>query len=139
MNLKTKHMIATELRVGNLVKAKNTNGNPNKWVVIKVKPEHIVTCSDKPKWFKPIPLTEKWLLKLGFEFWCNELGVKCFSKCYGIEFITIAENGYWTICAGLNNNSARWRMGNNYPFINSVHQLQNLYWGLCGEELKIEL
>lgn len=110
-------MKVTELRVGNLVKAKHTNGNPNKWVVIKVKPEHIVTCSDNPKWFKPIPLTEKILNKCcnqspGFFRYKNRLIVK--------------RDGEW------------FDYGSNVK-LEYLHQFQNFIFATTKKELKIEL
>lgn len=74
---------------------------------------------------KPIPLTEEWLLKFGFEKLCStEKGFKQnvysmrnpslqiyeLSKGYGVSF--------W--------------IGNE---LKHVHQLQNLYFALTGEEL----
>lgn len=140
-------MKSTDLRIGNLVSI----ANPEKVFVGEVITNEfsiseigqLVALGERGKWWRldeiaPIPLTEEWLLKLGFEYLNTELEVKIFYKSYGVEFITIAENGYWTIRAGLKGNSAMWRMGNNYPFINSVHQLQNLYHSLTGEELIIK-
>ena len=115
-------MKATELRVGNLVKAKHTNGNPNKWVVIQIKPEHIVTCSDKPKWFKPIPLTEEWLIKFRFS--------------YMVDY-TIQINGF-TICFEKQGKHLFCFLESIGLEIYYVHQLQSLYFSLTNQELKIE-
>jgi hypothetical protein len=87
--------------------------------------------------FEPIPITEEILLKGGFEFWCDELGVKCFYKIYGIEYICIAINGFYQLRSGLKDSDAAWRLGNNYPFIKYLHQLQNLYFALTNTELEI--
>lgn len=111
-------MKATELRVGNLVKAKHTNGNPNKWVVIKVKPEHIVTCSDKPKWFKPIPLTEKILEKC-----CEANTVGTFR--YKSRLIVKREQEWFDY-------------GSNVK-LDYLHQFQNFIFATTKKELKIEL
>src|SRR3990167_4812212 len=59
-------MKPTDLRVGNIIKTKHSNGNPNGWSAITVNPVHIQTCYDHNDWFKGIPLTEKWLKDFGF-------------------------------------------------------------------------
>lgn len=76
--------------------------------------------------FDPIPLTEEWLLKFGFEniggyLWnCRELGENRFiNNPYGITHFEI--KGHY-----------------EKKHIQYVHQLQNLYWCLCGKELTIE-
>lgn len=63
------------------------------------------------KKIKPIPITEKWLLKLGFE----PIGFDCYSFD-GCEF-SFEENSFFK------------------KYVNSVHQLQNLYFALTGKEL----
>lgn len=143
-------MKATELRVGNLVKAKHTNGNPNKWVVIQIKPEHIVTCSDNPKWFKPIPLTENIIEKIGFELYDyedigeplegqeNDFIILSYKK-HKNKYVYYTLDGVsprlyqFIICRETDNNSFV------LAEINYLHQLQNLYFALTGEELKIKL
>jgi hypothetical protein len=83
-------------------------------------------------YYQPLPLTEEWLLRMGFEYeqdekaFCitNELGVK-----YGVcKF----ENNWSLILYSLDD----WQVATHIKF---VHELQNLYWCLCGEELKINL
>ncbi len=70
----------------------------------------------------PIPLTEEILIKAGFK---EEYDGWVFGKTI---FITKDDDG--------------WHVGNFGFFINSIqylHQLQNLYFALTGEEIKIEL
>ena len=106
-------MKATELRIGNYY---DNNG-----VVSIVSPNTIeeVWVAER-SWVKPIPLTEEWLLKFGFEIGYNKtkmLDVYC--KDFGI--LIERSNG-----------------GNFYykkVYISSVHQLQNLYFALTNEEL----
>jgi hypothetical protein len=80
----------------------------------------------KPVNLMPIPLTEEWLLKFGFKesgrdiniiHWYN--GV-IYLNSYELDF-----NGYWL----------RYYRGRIHCKINYVHQLQNLYFALTGEEL----
>jgi hypothetical protein len=118
------NMKATELRIGNKVLYKNgiidviiisgisysfgkydVTINPNrKWIMVDIK-----TIS-------PIPLTEEWLLKFGFESLLSGAGyVKNRTE------IGYNHNGFYIITSGLK--------------IEYVHQLQNLYFALTGEEL----
>jgi spore maturation protein CgeB len=69
--------------------------------------------------WKPIPLTEEWLLKLGFipnpyedRYEKGVLHVECMK--------TKGETYLWV---------------ENMPHIKYVHELQNLYFALTGEEL----
>jgi len=65
---------------------------------------------------KPIPLTEEWLVRFGFKkHYDNEFLLGNYSIRYGLLYY----NGYRCHEIG----------------INSVHQLQNLYFALTGQEL----
>jgi hypothetical protein len=70
--------------------------------------------------YKPIPLTEDWLLKLGFE----EMNLHLNWKKRNHQMIL--NDGVFRI----------WLNGYNKE-IKYVHQLQNLYYALTGEELTI--
>ena len=73
-------------------------------------------------YFEPIPLTEDWLKRLGLTQYSRET--------YNIGLIWVE---YY--------NSTEWEVSlttDCYPSdIQYVHQLQNLYFALTGEELKI--
>ena len=71
--------------------------------------------------FKPIPLTEEWLLKLGFYKYKGDN-----SDCF--------LNGFETAC----NMRMLFYKGSLIKNINFVHQIQNLYFALTGEELTIK-
>jgi hypothetical protein len=71
---------------------------------------------------KPIPLTEEWLLKIGFEN--NEAEKKYCKKCITLY---MEDNLFWC--------DIFW----DSLEIKSVHQLQNLYFALTNEELTIKL
>lgn len=86
-----------------------------------------------PEYFlpKPIPLTEDWLIKLGFKQWVNfgrktynyDLMPLCnFSYCFVTKKVMILENG---------NSMSHWIERK----IEYVHELQNLYFALRGKEL----
>jgi hypothetical protein len=116
-------MKANELRIGNLV-------NYNEGGIFKVIGIHEfgIDCEDEIETtymeyenFKPIPLTEEWLLKFGFEermfgWWSDVLFLR-----------TENRNGYFYDWQKTNQTTG--------TYIEYVHQLQNLYFALTGEEL----
>lgn len=75
----------------------------------------------------PIPLTEEWLLKLGFEYRKEILFDGWYSKLINYNSIRIFkdENGFFKYYSSI-------------TYIQHVHQLQNLYFALTGEELTIK-
>ncbi len=79
--------------------------------------------SNRMEDIEPIPLTEEWLLKFGFE-----------KTWYGVEDALIelqkTEKGYI-----LSINCNEYTEGKEFYY---VHQLQNLYFALTGEELTIK-
>jgi hypothetical protein len=116
-------MTAQELRIGNwlhysdvrIVKPERRNKD------FQVIADDISYLSDYPQtnWIQPIPLTEEWFLKFGFESIYS-------GTCYVQKRVEIAYNsmqGFYIIMSGLK--------------IEYVHQLQNLYFALTGEELTI--
>jgi hypothetical protein len=76
--------------------------------------------------FEPIKITEEWLLKLGFEYNDN-IGIY---QNGGFD-VDIEDDVY---CHFYMNDYGDW-----YKYIEYVHQLQNLYFALTGEELTVEL
>ena len=75
--------------------------------------------------FKPIPLTEEWLLKFGFE-------------PKGTEPIMFTNGRYNYFPSSKYFGNTRNNGGLIHSNVRHVHQLQNLYFALTGEELKIE-
>lgn len=76
--------------------------------------------------FEPISLTEEWLIKFGFEKGSDIMG-----DCFYIESdksddfsLSVLGNGFYIHGIELS--------------INNVHQLQNLYYVLTGEQLTIK-
>jgi hypothetical protein len=123
-------MKASELRIGNLVR-NNMNGEilkPCDVLCYGINTYNIVGLNYG--FIEPIPLTEEWLLKFGFEKVNNELtniaplNLPCtfnlpntpFSFCQG-KLILITGTGDFCV---------------NTEY---VHQFQNLYFALTGEEL----
>jgi hypothetical protein len=81
-------------------------------------------------YFEPIPLTEGWFLKFGFEFYETEK-----SKVYRLDgfLITYVVQGRFKGKKYLKFHSVTFE---NFGHIQSVHQLQNLYFALTNKELK---
>lgn len=106
-------MTAQELRIGNWV----VNVDEY-WEVRLVDFNSMYIEKSCP--FKPIPLTEEWLLKFGFKF-----------KSYGYgdtEWKQWSFNGYSLNSFTCNTSGVD---------VKYLHQLQNLYFALTGEELKV--
>lgn len=121
-------MKANELRIGNTVHVPQTKQD----ATISVIHEHLGVCVNNNilvvlsfNDIEPIPLTEEWLLKFGF----NNDG-----------------EDPWEISIGRYDDRA-WNvylMGKHCEKLghirrlSSVHQLQNLYFALTGQELEIK-
>ena len=116
-------MKATELRIGNWVKLSSlTDGTESD---IEVGAFHFNEIGRTVKYqYKPIPLSKEWLERFGFNFDVNSglykksgFEVEVFN--IGVEFY-LGEYGSW------------------FLFVEHVHQLQNLYFALTGEELELK-
>ena len=121
-------MRTRELRIGNYVS--HYVGDDLKVDVIADVGYHLLSSpksitsrkdSDVVKSLEPIPLTEEWLLKFGFdklEGWDDTF----FFQLNDVQILEYNVSGY------------------DYDGVNikHVHQLQNLYFALTGEELKLK-
>ena len=118
-------MTVNELRIGNLIKQPTLGGTLTvDWMIIEI----ISKLGDFYD-SEPIPLTEEWLLKFGFENRIRDNTYKL--KNFG-KFIFDREMGWLSFYpAGL-------MCGMRCDFIKHVHQLQNLYFALTGTELEIK-
>jgi hypothetical protein len=126
-------MKANELRVGNYISLlgidKQVEGIAN---LRNRRDMYWITCKDivdvKIIHFKPILLTEEWLLKFGFEK--EKIQLTTYTK---IKLsITLKTNEYVSGRTYFNS----WCILEKQ--IEYVHQLQNLYFALTGEELTIK-
>ena len=154
-------MKANELRIGNYVSVYGTYGNANKWKVLKINAHEIYLCDTDPKRFKPVKITKHFIekklkLKLLKNPWTKDsykceilINKKSIDKRFTIEDIIISllffskpkENQYGiyrqyylSFCILLTKNDVgdRCDLKDNIKY---VHQLQNLYYSLTGEEL----
>lgn len=135
-------MKENELRIGNWI---NVGGELNQFTIA----DFCDIFDNGNKWFKdlfkPIPLTEEWLLKFGFEeietlhtHWKSDKGfflngyVIFMEKNLG-AIIGEKSNDYFY------NHSYQYRNGIGIiKEIKYLHELQNLYFALTGEELEIK-
>ena len=120
-------MTSSELRIGNIVQNvyKDTFG---------ISQETLCDFANGYVNLKPITLTEEWLLKFGFkeyiDFGCKTkqfdlLPLQGFSYNIDNKKVRVMHKG---------NSQSHWLKNS----IEYVHQLQNLYFALTGEELKIK-
>lgn len=113
-------MKANELRIGNLIWLWNDDLMDNEAVsVFEINEDELNGFKYRMRESEPIPLTEEWLVKFGFEkhgeyyiLMNPVLLLKDNEGSFGVSF---------------------WQ-GNDMKY---VHQLQNLYFALTGEELEI--
>jgi hypothetical protein len=141
-------MKASELRIGNYVmvenellpnyknqpliitsiQQRNDRDFPNSKSVISCDVDKYNSVSQFDEFIRPIPLTEEWLLKFGFKKCEN--GWKTLSICNDWTYLS------WERLVGIelsvNKHSCM------LPNIKYVHQLQNLFFALTGEELIIK-
>ena len=111
-------MKATELRIGNWAMYSSK---------IQVNENKIRECVDHPDRFAPIPITEEWLVKFGFENdsykWTKRMNT-------ARGELLLLHSRRW----GSNDHLA-WVLEFTGESIKHVHELQNLYFALTGEEL----
>ena len=121
-------MKATELRIGNLVNYNNLQCK------ISVPDFAVFEMYERKKLelssYQPIPLTEEWLLKFGFEEHPSRLFV--FQKEWGEDEIEYINKSQYQGCYEFQ------LCGSRVKIIQYVHQLQNLYFALTGNELEIK-
>lgn len=121
-------MEAKELRIGNYVYKFDIDYRPYKPIVdydcfeaIEVNIEILRDIHNKSKTdydcYKPIPLTEEWLLKFGFKKKSSSFVI------FPVSIKKQTKNAFFYSPTSLN--------------LKSVHQLQNLYFALTGEELTV--
>jgi hypothetical protein len=124
-------MKAEELRIGNYVELSILQNNGDfKYELIRV----IANCIKDAERYgddwcaRPIPLTEEWLMKFGF--------VPIDERGYSKEVVNKEDNYEYNfvlskLAYGYDNDVCLY-------VIQYIHQLQNLYFALTGEELTIQ-
>ena len=125
---------ATELRIGNYITTEYLNKSTFKVISIHSDRIYFESVRENFKsdtiqnYIKPIQLTEEWLVKFGFEKLTDKSrGFNSNSYTYtkGISFIVHLNDKLLSVNF--------WK-GNEKKY---VHELQNLFFALTGEELTI--
>jgi hypothetical protein len=121
-------MKRTELRIGNWIDWNGELGVISQLLELEV----AFKCgeSDLYKSLKPIPLTEEWLLKFGFK---KDTKYDWELKVNGVLFYGMCDDSQ-----PINTGIGILNLPNSIINIKHVHQLQNLYFALTGEELTIK-
>jgi hypothetical protein len=129
-------MKATELRIGNILKPNEQHyaayGEFNTGIVTAIQEDRLTVSNHYPgKWFEGIPLTEEWLIKFGFEKHHGMWQPKYFESNHpGLFYVELFENEKYHLSGP--------DTGKCSVPIEYVHQLQNLYFALTGEELTLK-
>jgi hypothetical protein len=126
-------MEAKDLRIGNLVFiGKEVN-------VLDLADFADIYENNTIKHFEPIPLTEEWLLRFGFEKGSfNQLQETHYINKLNIIKVIVSGIGFWDVYTDYSPDIS-WSNGlnviTNNKGIKHVHQLQNLYFALTDQEL----
>ena len=92
--------------------------------------------------YQPIPLTEEWLIRLGFKVDTtpSEYRLKWQLGKFGLmQILWMDEDCEYTFNLwNTPNGDLTYYAHGDIPHIKHVHQLQNLYFALTGEELTIK-
>lgn len=138
---------ANELRIGNLVSNEFYEHFKTKIEVFSINDKGInLEIEDDIKWYEivnrfiapeytfeklyGIPLTEEWLLNFGFD--------EVYSSWYRIRYDHTCNFIGFDISKTDDKSMEGLRYYENYVKIKYVHQLQNLFFALTGEELKLK-
>lgn len=132
-------MNAKDLRIGNYVRLKKNVTIDENIVVVTVD-----NLNSYPL-FNPVNLTEQWLIDFGFEkwTWCDDSAI--IPLYFGNHLYCRFFNDQWhikTIKVGRDKNGFYGKSQSKYLLpkgkIKHVHQLQNLYHALTGNELTLK-
>jgi len=136
---------ANELRINNLLRYGNIICKVTEIEQFSYRVIDDEGISYKNTWadITPIPLTEDWLIRFGFTIVkevvssLTEFLLKDIYK--GLKTAHIGENPVTDdYLFALKSNGDNWYFQNKFHTIKYVHQLQNLYFCLTGEELTLK-
>lgn len=141
-------MKANELRIGNYVNVPNPKQCPFRIDAFEYCSEKFIKVAQEVKingkevhpltWYgkdlEPIPLTEEWLLKFGFEK-IEDFGV--YSNIWHFKGVMVSLRNYINVHVDWADDGVGFHSIRCYEEL-FIHQLQNLYFALTGEELKLK-
>lgn len=110
---------ADELMIGNYVMDKYPSGKPFLHKLNEAGLANILIDPYDQKEISPIPITKQWLLDFGFEIRQTNGGFEEWKK-----------EGFYLLDGRVP------LISRKFPSIEHIHQLQNLYFALTGEQLK---
>jgi len=137
-------MKAQELRIGNWIRKTGNEGTILNGFVTGLEKNKIDSnlnddflMDDN---FEGIPLTEEWLLKLGFN---STYAKDCFQIALGelslhFIYVTLMNDGDNILTIGDQYSTNKHLTVFIRPLAQYVHQLQNLFFALTGEELELK-
>jgi len=129
---------AKELRIGNFLYRQTLPVIPanfiNKEIISVGKVDEDLFNDKIDCQFAPIPLTEEWLLKFGFEKYDEEYW---FNPQYPSYEICINNPIRFYLPEDIKDESEYYSTKDSNCVIKYVHQLQNLYHALTGQELQL--
>lgn len=133
-------MEAKDLRIGNWFLADTEENNFK-----QINANEILDFYDDPldDYYKPIPLTEDWLLNYGFEKVIYESDDFGYETNYeldikGVGYISYSDDFSCALFGSKESSKNELGFLPNWDNCKYVHQLQNLYFALTGEELTLK-
>ncbi len=117
-------MKATELRIGNWV----NNGEQLDYVIGTSSMMDLMNeaqVNEGLTGLKPIPLTEEWLVRFGFEIKKGAWGTSAEIRIGRVRYVLYQNGNVWSI-----NPTDGYRVDFKY-----IHTVQNHYFALTGQEL----
>lgn len=136
-------MKTNELRIGNLVKrSQHSNWQERHWgeeVKVGFNEMQLISFEKTTEWYEPIPLKEGWLLKHGFFVENFDYSIPI-SDCKVVWLTLIPQDEDCTAYSVCVTQTDEDEDDQNVFLsdISYVHQVQNLYFALTGNELKYE-
>ena len=126
-------MDKNELRIGNWVEVKQAE----KGFYTTIQPSCFSVDIDKT--YKAIPLDEEWLLTFGFKkiSGINDRYLKDYGAFFFSLLLTNDGKSYHVTLSNHDGNEAPPTIG--FGIFKYVHQLQNIYFALCSDELVYNL
>jgi len=125
---------ANELRIGNLLTHEQDYMNNmypiDHWQVTSIGAKSFRCKGHSGKYFNPIPITEEWLLRLGYRYYngkssgtmCLDYGGKLYIDFHDRKIQIKSHYESYILYRSLHH-------------VLYVHQLQNIYYSLTGQEI----